>query len=267
MDIFFEIGVLLIFAGLGVYLARLTKQPLVPAYIISGVLIGKLFGLVTNQDMIGRLSEIGIAFLLFMVGLEMEFKKLKDIGIVSSVAGTIQVAAVFFTGYFVTKLLGFSRIEAIYLGIVIAFSSTMVVIKLISDSSETNTLHGRIIIGILIIQDIFAILALSYLASFSRVDPTSIFLLKLAGVVALGFMLSRFVFPHVFEFAAYSGEVLLGVSLSTCFLFALLFQVIGLSITIGAFVAGVLLANLPYNIEIVANIKNLRDFFDILFFT
>jgi len=268
VDLFFEIGLLIIFAGAGIYLARLTKQPLVPAYIISGIIIGKLVGIVTNQDMISKLSEIGIAFLLFMVGLEMEFKKLKDIGFVSSVVGTIQVAFIFFAGYIVTKLLGFSRLEATYLGMVIAFSSTMVVIKILSDNLEINTIHGRLIIGILVVQDILAIIALSYLASLSdKTDMTSVLMLKLLLVVVAGILLSRFILPRVFEFAAKSGEVLLGVSLSICFLFALVFNSLGLSMSIGAFIAGVLLANLPYNIEIVGKIRPLRDFFAILFFT
>jgi Kef-type K+ transport system membrane component KefB len=267
MDIFFEIGMLVIFAGLGTYLAKLTKQPLIPAYIISGIVIGKVFGLVTSHDLIAKLSEMGIAFLLFMVGLELEFKKLKDMGIVSSVAGTVQIAAVFGIGYIVTKLLGFASIEAVYLGIVITFSSTMIVIKILSDNLETNTLHGRLAIGILVVQDIFAITALSYLTSVSNISVGYLFFAKLVFVLVLGALMSRFVSPHVFEFAARSRELLLTISLSVCFLFALLFHAIGLSITIGAFVAGVLLANLPYNIEIVGKVRPLRDFFAILFFT
>ncbi|MFH1064204.1 MAG: cation:proton antiporter [Candidatus Woesearchaeota archaeon] len=267
MEIFFEIGLLVIFAGIGTYLASLIKQPLIPAYILSGVLVGNAFGLVTNGELISNLSEIGIAFLLFMVGLEMEFKKLKDIGTVSSVAGTLQIAAVFGLGYLVTRLIGFSKMEAIYLSVVIALSSTMLVIKILSDNMETNTIHGRLAIGILIVQDIFAIVALSYLASVSDVALGFVFFAKLAAVLIAGAVLSKFVFPHVFSFAAKSREVLLGVSLSVCFMFALVFHSLGLSITIGAFVAGVLLANLPYNLEIVSKVKTLRDFFAILFFT
>jgi Kef-type K+ transport system membrane component KefB len=264
---FFEIGLLVIFAGLGTYIAKLTKQPLIPAYILSGVLIARVFGLGADHEVIVKLSEIGIAFLLFMVGLELEFKKLKDIGLVSTVAGTVQMVAVFFIGYFAMKLLGFSRMEGVYLGLAIAFSSTMLVVKLLSDKLETNTLHGRLIIGILVIQDIFAIIALSYLASTSSAAMGYTFIIKVALVLASGILASKFIFPKVFEFAATSRELLLSVSLSVCFLFALLFQAIGLSITIGAFVAGVLLANLPYNIEIVGRMRSLRDFFSILFFT
>lgn len=267
MEIFFEIGVLVIFAGLATYIAKLTKQPLIPAYILAGVLIGNVFGLVTNHDLIANLSEMGIAFLLFMVGLELEMKKLKDMGVASSIAGTIQMVSVFVIGYFVTKLLGFESIEAVYLGLVIAFSSTMIVIKILSDNLETNTLHGRLTIGILVVQDIFAVIALSYLASASSGAIGYMFFAKIVLVLLFGILSSKFVFPKVFEFAAKSRELLLIISLGVCFLFSLIFNAIGLSITIGAFFAGVLLANLPYNIEIVGKVRPLRDFFAIMFFT
>jgi Kef-type K+ transport system membrane component KefB len=267
MDMFFEIGLLVIFAGLGTYVAKLTKQPLIPAYIVSGIIVGRLFSIGADHEIIAKLSEIGIAFLLFMVGLELEMKKLKDIGLVSSVVGTMQMVAVFALGYLAVKLLGFTSMEAVYLSLVVAFSSTMLVVKLLSDKLETNTLHGRLMIGVLVIQDIFAIIALSYLASTASPMTGYVFLAKIVLAILFGLLASKFIFPRVFEFAASSRELLLSVSLSVCFLFAMIFQAIGLSITIGAFVAGVLLANLPYNIEIVGRIKPLRDFFSILFFT
>ncbi|NQU78987.1 cation:proton antiporter [Candidatus Woesearchaeota archaeon] len=267
MDIFFEIGMLVIFAGIGSYLAKLLRQPLIPAYIVSGIIIGNVFSLVTNHELISNLSEMGIAFLLFMVGLEMEFRKIKDMGIVSLLAGTLQVAAVFIVGYFVSLLLGFQSIEAVYIGIVLAFSSTMIVIKILSDNAETDTLHGRLAIGILVVQDILAISALSYLTSVSSVSFGYSIMLKLAIIVGSGILLSKYVFPQIFHFAARSRELILSMALSVCFLFALLFYSLGLSITIGAFFAGVLLANLPYSIEIAGKVRPLRDFFSILFFT
>jgi Kef-type K+ transport system membrane component KefB len=267
MNIFFEIGMLVIFAGLGTYLAKLIRQPLVPAYIISGIVVGKMFGFVTDTELISQLSEFGIAFLLFMVGLEMEFKKLKEIGQVSVAVGMFQMVATFVVGYFAAKLFSLSKVESVYLGLVIAFSSTMIVIKILSDKLETNTLHGRMIIGILVIQDIVAIAVLSYIAGTSGSSIGYLFFVKILLVLALSVLAGKYIFPQVFEFAAKSRELLLTTALSVCFLFALLFDAIGLSLTVGAFLAGVLLANLPYNIEIVGKIKPLRDFFSILFFT
>jgi Kef-type K+ transport system membrane component KefB/voltage-gated potassium channel Kch len=267
MNVFFEVGLIMIFAGIGTYLAKLIRQPLIPAYIISGIIIGNVLGFAINHELIASLSEIGIAFLLFMVGLELEIKKLRDVGIAATLTGTIQIAALFFIGYFITKIAGFTKIEAVYLGLVIVFSSTMVVVKLLSDKREINTLHGRLTIGILIIQDIFAIIALSYLSSISSSSTGLIFFAKLIAVIAAGIIASKYLFPKIFDFAARSRELLLTTALSVCFLFALIFNKIGTSIAIGAFFAGILLANLPYNIEISGKIRPLRDFFAILFFT
>lgn len=268
MNVFFEVGLIVILAGIGAYIARIARQPLIPAYIVVGVIVGPVLGLVQDSELVASLSEFGIAFLLFMVGLELEFKKLKDIGAAATATGALQIALSFIAGFGVAILFGMSSIESMYIGIVIALSSTMVVIKLISDRYETNTLHGRIIIGILVIQDIFAIAALSYLTSQSTIsNGVGTFALKLVLVVIACVLAGKYIFPRVFEFAARSQELLLAISLSVCFLLALLFAQIGLSITIGAFFAGVLLANLPYNIEIASRVKSLRDFFAILFFT
>lgn len=267
MNVFFEVGVIMIFAGIGTYLAKLIRQPLIPAYIISGIIIGNVLGFAINHELIASLSEIGIAFLLFMVGLELEIKKLKDIGMAATLTGTIQIAALFFIGYFITRATGFTKIEAVYLGLVVVFSSTMVVVKLLSDKKELNTLHGRLTIGVLIVQDIFAIIVMSYLSSMSSSTAGIIFFAKLTAIIAAGIIASKYIFPKIFDFAAKSRELLLTTALSVCFLFALLFSKTGTSIAIGAFFAGVLLANLPYNIEISGKIRPLRDFFAILFFT
>ncbi len=168
-NIFFNIGLVLIVATVVGYLARLIKQPLIPAYILAGVLIGPFgLGLIKESEMIVALSEIGIAFLLFIVGLEIDLKKLKEVGLVSSIGGLVQVMFVFVFGFFIARLLGFIQIEAIYLGLIFAFSSTMIVIKLLSDKSEMNTLHGKIVLGLLLMQDIIVIFVLALLPSFGK---------------------------------------------------------------------------------------------------
>lgn len=269
MDIIIEIGIIIIIATLGAYIARLFKQPLIPAYIIAGAVLGPILGLITSGTLIEQLSEIGIAFLLFIVGLELDFKKIKDIGLISSVGGVIQTFLCFIFGFFIANVFGFNRTEAIYIGLIVAFSSTLIVIKLLSDKKELNTLHGRIIIGILLIQDIIAIFAISALTTDKSLTiASSLFsLLKGAFLVGVAIFLSKYVFPSVFKFAAKTQELLFLLSISICFLFAFLFYFIGYSIIIGAFIAGVALGNLPYNLEIIGKVKSLRDFFAILFFS
>lgn len=268
-DVFLEIGLIIILATIGGYMARIFKQPLAPAYMLAGIFLGPVFGLITNSDLILKLSEIGIAFLLFIVGLELEFKRLKDIGIIASIGGTIQIAVLFIFGFAIAIAFGYTKLTAVYLGLVIAFSSTMIVVKLLSDKKQLDTLHGRIILGLLLMQDIAAILALSILTTSNgwSLIASVLSLVKGALIVVLAIFCSKFVFPTVFKFAARSQELLLLVALSVCFLFSLLFQLVGFSIIIGSFIAGVALANLPYNFEIIGRVKSLRDFFATLFFT
>ena len=134
------------------YLAHKLKQPLIPAYIVAGLLIGPMYGLITNQEIIRTLSEIGIAFLLFIVGLEMDLKKIKDVWKVSGIGGLAGNLLIYTVGFIVALLMGFVFREAVYFGIIIALSSTMVVVKLLSDKSELSTVHGRIVIGFLLLQ-------------------------------------------------------------------------------------------------------------------
>ncbi len=268
MEVFFELGIIIILATLGGLLARLCRQPLIPAYILAGILLGPVFGLIKSSAVLDSLSLFGIAFLLFIVGLELDITKLRDIGKVASLGGIVQVFLTFVLGYFVAQLLGFSHLSAIYLGLILSFSSTMIVVKLLGDKRELNTLHGRIVVGILLMQDIIAIFALSSLATMNGFSPSLfvIALLKAAIVLLIVFLCSKFIFPGLFHRIASSQELLFLGALSICFVFALLVNAIGFSIAIGAFIAGVSLAHLPYNIEIIGKVKSLRDFFATIFF-
>ena len=266
--IFFEIGTIMVIATVFAYFAKLLKQPLIPAYILTGIVLGPVLGLVTNTEIITTLSEIGIAFLLFIVGLEIDIRKLKHVGLVASFGGIIQIVSVFTIAFIISLLLGFLVLESVYLALIIAFSSTMVVIKLLSDKKEIDTLHGKIIIGILLIQDIVAIIALSVLVTLKEFSFLILFLSIIKGFVALliAVFISKLIFPSLFTFAARSQELLFISAVSVSLLYSILFSYLGFSIAIGAFIAGISLANLPYNIEIIGRIKPLRNFFSVIFF-
>ena len=267
-NIFFDIGIIIIIATAFAFIAKALKQPLIPAYVLAGIVVGPVLGLVTNMSVISTLSEIGIAFLLFIVGLEIDLRKLKNVGLVSSLGGLIQVITVFTAAFAISVYLGFIYTEAVYLGLIIAFSSTMVVIKLLSDKRKIDTLHGRIIIGILLVQDIIAILALSVLTTIDNFSFSFLIWALIKGTVVfmVAVVASKFLFPALFEFAAKSQELLFIAAVSVSFVFSILFYYMGFSIAIGAFVAGVTLASLPYNIEIIGKVKSLRDFFAVIFF-
>jgi len=267
-DMFVQIGLVTIIAALAAFVLRLIKQPQVLAYVLVGILITPVFKIVTNTSIIESMSTIGIAFLLFIVGIEMDLKKLKSVALVSTFGGMIQIVLVFILGYLVAILLGYLSLEAAYIGLMLAFSSTMVVMKLLSDKRELSTLHGRIVVGILLLQDIVAIFALSILTSINgfEISLLGIALLKFLSVFAVAYLCSKFVFPKYFSFAARNQELLLISSVAVCFLFSLAFHFLGFSVAIGAFIAGITLGNLTYSYEIIGQIKSLRDFFALLFF-
>ena len=267
-NIFLDIGMIIIIGTLFAYLASLLRQPLIPGYVITGIIIGPVLGLITNTEVIRNLSEIGIAFLLFIVGLEIDLRKLKDVSLISSIGGLINITTLFSFGFIFASMLGYITLEASYIGLIIAFSSTMVVIKLLSDKREIDTLHGRIIIGFLLVEDFVAIIAISVLATLTEFSLALLIWSFVKGlfIFAVAIAASRFLFPSLFKFAARSQELLFLLSVTICFLFSLLFYMIGFSIIIGAFVAGVSLASLPYNVEIIGRVKSLRDFFSTIFF-
>lgn len=268
-NIFFDIGIIMISATILGFIGRLLKQPLIPIYILAGVIIGPIgLGLITDSEIITTLSEIGIAFLLFVVGLELDLKKLKDVGNVIIIGSIIQIISIFFVGLLVGGWLGFTGLETVYLGLIVTFSSTMVVIKLLSDKNELDTLHGRIIIGILLMQDIFAILALSSIQTINNFSGVFMIeaILKASALILIAYVASKYVFSVVFKQAAKSQEILFLISITICFAFGMVSVLFGLSMAIGGFLAGVALANLPYNLEIAIKVRSLRDFFATIFF-
>ncbi len=285
--IFADIGTIIIIATFVAFIAKRFRQPLIPAYILAGLVIGPFldylagmpgiaslfhlpqgFSLISDRSIIQTMSEIGIAFLLFMVGLEIDLRKLKDVDKIAGVGGALQVLLIFLVGFAASALMFFSRIESVYIGFILAFSSTMVVVKILSDRKELDTLHGRIIIGLLLVQDMMAVFALMFLGSLGSLAFWSFAASFLGGLalVLLAIYLSRFVFSRLFRYAAASQELFFLLSLTICFMFSLFFSSIGLSIAVGAFVAGVSLGNLEYSLEITGRVRSLRDFFATMFF-
>ncbi len=282
-SLFLELGLVVIIASLAGLIFKLLRQPQILAYVLVGIfkrpileylnlLLTKISGLgligtqlptiTTDVAIIGPMATIGIAFLLFIVGLEMDLKALRSVTLVSTVGGAIQIIIMFIFGYLAAIFMGFLSLEASYVGLMLAFSSTMVAMKLLSDKRELNTLHGRLAIGILLMQDIVAIFALSILSSAEGFSASvlGIALVKFLAIFAVAYLLSKFIFPRVFKFAAHHQELLLMSSLAVCFIFSLAFHYLGFSIAIGAFLAGLTLGNLEYNVQIIGKTKSLKDF-------
>lgn len=272
-SLFFELGLVIISAAFVGVVGYFFKQPLILAYIIAGVLIGPFgFKLVHDVETIHIIAQVGIMLMLFLVGLEMNPSRLRDLGMVSVFAGIGQVLFTGLIGFGIIHLFGFSLVQAIYMTVALTFSSTVIAIKIIYDKRDNNALYGQITIGILLVQDAIAILALIILTGFQEGSFSfdfvrfSLILVKGLIVSALAVFIARKILVYLYNKIATSHELLILFSLSWAFLVALASEYIGFSIEIGAFVAGISLASLPYTFEINAKAKILRDFFITIFF-
>lgn len=274
MPTFTEIGIAIILAGVFGFLARLIKQPLILAYIFAGIILGPSFlNLIKNHEVIYYFSSLGIAFLLFTIGLELDIRKLKKFSFLVAVVGLGQVIFTGFFGFLLSYFFGFSPLASLYLALALTFSSTAIVVKLLSDNKELDSLQGKFIIGTMLIQDLVAILALILLRGINlSLSLDNLFLqtviILLKGVVFLfaSLFLGRHFISYFLKFASRSPELLFLISISWCLVLIFLAQKIGLSLEIGAFLAGLGLAATFYSYEIVGKIKPLRDFFLIIFF-
>ncbi len=271
--VFIQLAVILFAAFIVSYVARMLKQPIIIGYIVAGIIISPfLIKLGATTDVIGIFSQFGIAFLLFIVGLHLNPKVIKEIGFQSLIIGLAQIILTFALGFVVSwQLLNFSLVASVYLGIALAFSSTIIIMKLLSDEQTLDSLYGKISIGILIIQDLVAIGVLLVISSMSsggaHIEGGALrSLLGGAGLIVILFLFGFFILPKLTRSIAKSQELLFLFSICWCFLIAALFSYFGLSIEIGALVAGVILSGTPYSTEISSKIRPLRDFFLIIFF-
>lgn len=273
LDVLTQIAAAIVLATLLGLAARALKQPLLLAYISAGVLGGPAegFGLF-DPHTIEPISELGLILLLFMIGLEIDLKKLKESGRPLIAVGVgqfvIGVALGLLALPWIGTLTGGGRYDTLYLAVAAALSSTMIVVKLLYDKFELDTIPGRVTLGILVFQDIWAILFLALQHDLAR--PSAMVLLvslaKGAALVGIALSMSRFMLPEIFRRIARAPELMLVAALGWCFGIVLLAGVLGLSREMGALIAGISLSAFPYNLDVVAKIISLRDFFITLFF-
>lgn len=275
-SIFFELTIVIFLAAVLSIIFRFLKQPSILAFIITGIIVGPL-GLFNFQshELMRSLASIGITLLLFMIGLELNLKELKSVGKNALLAGIMQMGFTSAAGFGISSFLGFSAITSVYIGIALAFSSTILIIKLLSDKRDLKSLYGKITVGILLVQDLIAIFILILLSTFSGVSGTSIdvgeiFIAILKVIVLFGWVifLSRGVLPKILNIIARSSESLFLFSLAWVFGIAALVSspLIGFSIEIGGLLAGIALASSIESYQIITKVKPLRDFFLTIFF-
>ncbi len=277
MDTLFlqNLGTIVVSAAVLVMLGRIVRMPPIVVYLLAGVLIGPVMGWVEMSPALKLISETGIALLLFLVGLELSFSKIRDVGKVAVVAGIGQVVFTAAGGYLLCWVLGFPVMEAVFLATALTFSSTVVVVKLLAEKGELDSLYGRIAVGIFLVQDMVVILILTFLAGMGSDKEMD------AGTVALGLgkafggmsvllllslLASKYLLPRPFRWAARSPDVLLIWALSWCFLLVFAAHAFGLSLEVGSFLAGLSLAQLPYNDDLRRRVHPLMNLFIAVFF-
>jgi len=249
------------------------KQPMIIGYIIAGTVISIFLPTLLHENhAIETFSSIWISFLLFIVWLELNPKIIKDIWKSAIITGVLQVALTALTGYWLWLLLGFETIVALYMWIGFAFSSTIVILKLLSDKGGTESVSGRLSIWILIVQDLIvmllfiAISTIEQLKAWSWIVVGSILLAKMIWLWTWLFLIGKYILPKATKKIAQSQEHLFLFSIWRCLILGSIFYYLWFSIEIGALVAGITLAWSSYKFEIMSKVKPLRDFFVIMFF-
>jgi Kef-type K+ transport system membrane component KefB len=275
MEIFIEISIILIVTTGIATLARMLKQPLVVGYLLSGVIVGPYFlNILKSNDEVALFSQVGIAMLLFIVGLSLNPATVKETGKASLITGLGQIIFTSVIGFFLMKFLGYSNVVSMYGSIALAFSSTIIILKLLSDRGDLNSLYGKVSIGFLLVQDVVATILLivvplvgSHNASGGDIGMEFFRLFISGTVVSVGlYLIAKYILPKFSDYLACSSELLFLFSVSWGLVLATVFYKIGFSIEIGALIAGVTLSASKYSFEISSRMRPLRDFFVVMFF-
>ena len=269
-----HLGFIVITAATFAFVGKLIRMPTIVGYILAGVVLGPLLKLIEIDDSLDLISELGIALLLFLVGLELSFEKIKDLGRVALILGGCQVLLTAIGGTLVAYSIGFGLIEAIFLGGTVTFSSTVVVIKLLDQKGVMNRLYARISVALFLAQDIVVIGALTVLTGFGGSEPLTPMEMVInfsqafggmALLLTLALIAARYLLPKPFAWAARSPDTVFIWALCWCFLVVMLAHQFHLSVEIGAFLAGIAIAQLPIHEDLHRRLHPLMAFFIAVF--
>jgi len=272
---FIEIAAILGLATLSGIIGQKLRQPLVIMFLATGILAGpSVLGIINSYEQIELLAHMGIALLLFIVGLKLDLKLIRTTGPVALATGLGQIIFTSLIGFAIALSLGMSALSAAYVAVALTFSSTIIIVKLLSDKKEIDSLHGQIAIGFLIVQDIAAILALVGLttlgSSVAGDGPAYISILMMGGkglgLLAAVAILMKYVIPKLTQRLAYSLELLTLFAIAWAVLLGAVSESLGFSKEVGAFLAGISLASTAYRDSIGARLTSLRDFLLLFFF-
>lgn len=275
-SVFYELtALLMVVSAIGLVGLKL-RQPMIVNFIAAGILVGPSgLNIVHSKEHIELLAQLGIAVLLFLVGLKLDLKLIRTMGVVSLATGLGQVVFTSVVGYFLGLALGLGHMTALYAAVALTFSSTIIIVKLLSDKKETDSLHGRIAIGFLIVQDIVVVLAMMVLSAFGIADNGStqtplerVLEVSLygAGMLALVAAFMRFAATPLMNRIARSPELLITFAIGWAALLAALGDHFGFSKELGGLLAGISLASTPFREALISRLSSLRDFLLLFFF-
>ena len=271
-----SLGYILLTAAVAVIGLRAIRVPTIVAYMAAGLVLGPIGGVLTVTDSVHLIAEVGIALLLFLVGLELSLEKIRGVGRVAALGGAIQMGITALAGWLVATAFGLPLASALVIALAVTFSSTVVVVKLLGEKRDLGALYGRIAVGILLVQDVAVAVALTLFAGLQTPEAGSgaasvvrsvavafggMFVLAIAAAIA-----ARWVLPRVFTWVRTSPETSFIWSLAWCFLFILAAEAMHVSVELGAFIAGVGLAQLHFAEELRRRVQPLVNFFLAVFF-
>ncbi len=273
MPVFIEICIVLALATAVSFVMKLLKQPLIVGYILTGIIAGPYgLNILHAKETLELFSKFGVTILLFIIGIHLSPKVIKELGKTSFLVGIGQIVFTSIIGFGIAFFLGLDKIAALYVAIALTLSSTIIILKLISDKGDTHKLYSKLTISLLIIQDLVATFVLLLITSLSSTSQTSVTesflptLLKTLAMVALFALVIKFIVPRLMQFASKSQELLFLFSLTWGLGVAYVSTLVGLSIEVGALIAGVAISSSEFAEEISSKLQPLRDFFIVLFF-
>ena len=271
--VFLQMTILLAITVTISFLVRLLKQPLIVAYILTGIACGPFFlNLLNGQEQMYEVfAKFGVVLLLFIIGLNLNVRHLKNIGRVSLIAGLGQFLFTVFFGAILLLVLKLPITTAIFLAIAITFSSTIILVRLLTDKKDLETVYGRHVIGLMLVQDLIAVVIMIFLGALKndggQITYSLLFLFLKGGLAFVcTLLLSKYLLPSILEKVASSGELLFIFTIAWCFGLSCILYCLGFSVEMGAIAAGLSLSTSPYQPQIASRIKPLRDFFLVLFF-
>ena len=271
-----DLGLILLTAGIAVLLFKKLKQPLVLGYLIAGFLAGNHFDFfpsVTDSKSVEVWAEIGVIFLLFSLGLEFSFKKLMKVGGTASITATTQIVSMVLIGFLVGQWLDWSKMDSIFLGVILSISSTTIILKTFDELGVKAQKFAGIVIGSLIVQDILAILMMVLLSTIAVSEQfsggallQSIF--KLIFFLTLWFVSGIFFIPTLLKKAKHllTDEMLLIISIALCLMMVVLAANVGFSPALGAFIMGSIIAETTQAEHIEHLVKPVKDLFGAVLF-